>query len=514
MGKDVKNIAKVSIATVGSRVMGLVRDSATMAYMSINAVSAAYTFAFTLPNLFRRLLGEGALTAALIPLFSQTLKKDGRDEAFSFLNKVLTRGGILMAALSLLGMSIAAIAAFFLDEGSDAQRFLLGANFSVVLMPYLTLVCLAAVFSAALNVMGSFGVPSITPALHNISIICGLFAGVAFFGKSDTVSLAYSMCAGWLVGGAIQLGMPAFWLYKRGWRYSFDLSPAPILGELYSLFLPALLGAAVFQLNIFISKMLALFLNNTALPTLYLSSRIIEFPLGVFTLAIATVYFPKLAKLGAAKDEAGYKREYSNGFVMTMCIAVPAMFGIVATARDILTLLFEWGLFNAKDVDICLPVLVVSVIGLPFFAVSTFATRGFHSNKDTRTPVKISYWSFAVNIALSLLLMFPFGAAGLAGANVAAAAMQSVMLNAKLTRKYGNISEWAEILKIAAASLIMALSVRLARDVIAGYFSGKALAFAVCCGIIPAATVLYFALLKIFKFKRFENLLKLVLRKK
>lgn len=183
-------------------------------------------------------------------------------------------------------------------------------------------------------------------------------------------------------------------------------------------------------------KWLALFLNDAALPTLYLSSRILEFPLGVFTLAIATVYFPKLSKLGDSGAE--FRREYSNGLVVTMGIAIPAMFGIIATSRDILALLFEWGLFGTKDVDVCLPVLIVSVIGLPFFALSTFATRGFHSTKDTRTPVKVSYWAFAANVALSLALMFPFGAAGLAGANVGAAALQALMLDAKLKRQARN----------------------------------------------------------------------------
>ena len=132
MGRDVKNIAKVAFATVGSRVLGLIRDSFTMAYMSIGAVSAAYTFAFTLPNLFRRLLGEGALTSAMIPIFSQTLKQDGEEKAFSFLNKVFTRGAILMLSISLLGMLIALFASLMLD--GDQQRFVLSANFSVVLL--------------------------------------------------------------------------------------------------------------------------------------------------------------------------------------------------------------------------------------------------------------------------------------------------------------------------------------------------------------------------------------------
>lgn len=505
MGRDVKNIVKVSGATVLSRVAGLVRDSATVAYIGIGAVSAAYTFAFTLPNLFRRLLGEGALTSALIPIFSQSLKNDGADGAFAFLNKVLTRGGILMVALALLGMAVAAGVSFCIDGGGENLRFALGADFSIVLMPYLVLVCLAAVFSAALNVVGSFGVPSITPALHNLSIIGGLAAGVLFFGAKDAVAIAYCMCAGWLVGGLIQLGLPAYWLSKRGWRFSFDLSPSPELAELYALFVPALFGAAVYQLNVFVSKMLALLLDDSALPTLYLSSRLVELPLGVFSLAIATVYFPKLSEFGTSGDAVSYKRTYADGFVTTMGIVIPAMLGILATARDILTMLFEWGLFGANDVDMCLPVLTVSVLGLPFFALSTFATRGFHSFKDTRTPMCVSCCSFAVNVVLSVSLMYPFGAAGLAAANVLAVAVQAFLLDMKLTKTRGRLGEGGEIAKIALASAAMFAAVYLARLAFAEFVSGKTLAVAVCCVLIPFGAVVYAVMLKILRFKRLEN---------
>ncbi len=512
MGKDVKNIAKVSSATIASRVLGLLRDSATMAYMSIGAVSAAYTFAFTLPNLFRRLLGEGALTSALIPIFATSLKKDGEEVAFAFLNKVFTRGAIVMVGLSLLGMLLATIASFYLQ--GDEQRFLLSANFSIVLMPYLALICLAAIFTAALNVLGSFGIPSVTPVIQNSAIICGLFFGVFSFGANNSISIAYCMCVAWLVGGAFQLGVPAYYLYRKGWRPKLDFTPSPQLSELYTLFMPALLGAAAYQLNVFVSKMLALFIDNSALPSLYLSSRIIEFPLGVFTLAIATVYFPKLAKLISTENAEDYAREYANGLVVTMCIATPATFGIIATAPDIISLLFQWGIFNSADSATCVPVLIVSSLGLPFFALATFATRGFHSRKDTKIPMKISYYSFATNIALSLILMKPFGAMGLAAANVLAAALQAIMLEIKISATRGRFGEWGEIGKILVASILMACAVFSLRKLLGGLIDGKTLSFAVCSALIPLGVVIYALALKLMKFKRLENLKKIVLRKK
>lgn len=497
MAGPLKNIVKISSATVGSRALGFARDAATMAFLGLSAVNAAYTFAFTLPNLFRRLLGEGALSSAMIPIFAQTLEKSGEKAAFDFLNKVLTRAAILLAVLTLAGMA-AAFAASRADM--QTQRFLLGAGYSAVLMPYMFLICLAAVFGSALNVLGSFGVPSVGPILLNISIICGIFLGARAF-PSDSIALGYCMCAAWLVGGALQMLIPAAWTYRKGWRFKFDLGKSPELGELYALFLPALAGAAIIQVNIFVSKMLAMLLNDAAIPALYIASRLLEFPLGVFTIAVATVFFPRLSALKASENAAEHKREYAKGFLMTLAVAVPATFGLIAFAPDILAVLFQWGVFNARDVEICTPVVIAAVAGLPFFSIATFATRGFHSAKDTKTPVKISACSFAANIALSLALMHPFGAAGLAAANAGAAALQAHMLSSGLRKKFGALGISKEALKIFAASSAMTAAAAAARCAAAGFLEDKALALFSCAVIIPAAAAAYFAFLMLFKSK-------------
>lgn len=380
MGGQLKNIAKISAATIGSRVLGFARDAATMAYLGLSAVNAAYTFAFTLPNLFRRLLGEGALSSAMIPIFAQSVEKSGKEAAFGFLNKVLTRTAILLAALTILGMALAFAAS---EADIQTQRFHLGASYLVVLMPYMFMICLAAVFGSALNVLGSFGMPSIGPMLLNISIICGIFIG-AWLYPSDDVALGYAMCAAWLVGGFLQMLIPAVWTYKKGWRFKFDLGKSDELGELYALFVPALAGAAIIQVNIFVSKMLALWLNDSAIPALYLASRLLEFPLGVFTIAIATVFFPRLSALKASDDTEAHKREYAKGFLMTLAVAIPATFGLVTFAPDIIALLFQWGVFKARDVDICTPVVIAAVSGLPFFQSQLSQRAGSIRRKTPR----------------------------------------------------------------------------------------------------------------------------------
>ncbi len=505
-----KNIAKVSGATIASRILGLVRDSATMAYLTFSAVSAAYTLAFTLPNLFRRLLGEGALSSAMVPIFSQSIKREGMDAAFAFLNKVLTRAGLLLAAICAIGILCSWLSAQCLSGAPE--RFYLGATFTTILIPYTFLICMAAVFSSALNVLDSFGVPSITPALHNLSIILALFAGIFFFGKDNSVALASSMCVGWLIGGVLQMGLPAYWLYRKGWRFSPDFGKSESLGELYSLFFPALMGAAVIQLNIFVSKILALFLSDAALPAIYLSERILEFPLGVFTIAIATVYFPRLSSISASGELKSYADEYKRGLTATLCISIPAMFGILSVSRDILVLLFEWGLFNSGDVDLCAPILSACILGLPFFSIATFATRGFHSRKDTRTPVKVSIYSFALNFVLALLFMNLWGAVGLVLANIAAAMLQAYMLQSGLRRAFGPLGIGGNLAKILGASLIMAAIVIAGRCVMAQFFDGKILSTLVCAILIPAGASAYFILLRLMKFDQLPQIKKLLKR--
>ncbi len=510
MAKAFKDIAKLSMATMGSRILGLVRDSASMAYIGLGAVSAAYTFAFTLPNLFRRLLGEGALTSAMVPIFTQTLNEEGKEGAFGFLNKTLSRAGLIFTAIVVAGMLLALITLH--TELSQTERFELGAAYSIILMPYMFLICMAAVFTAALNVLGSFGIPAIGPAALNIMIILGTFTGVYVFGNNSEL-IAYAMCGGWLAGGFLQMAIPAIYLRKFGWRFKFDLKGSAALSELWRLFLPACAGAAVIQLNIFASKILALFISNDALPSLYISSRMLELPLGVFAIAVATVYFPKLSSLSSSKDTQGYRREYKFGLIVTMAISVPATLGLVTLSQDILSTLFQWGIFGSKDVEICTPVMVAAVMGLPFFALATFATRGFHSTKDTKIPMRACCWSFAVNIILSLILMFKYGAVGLASANVGAAILQSAYLTFYLRKKFGNFGAWGSIVKITIASILMAISIEGGKQLTASYFDGRELAVLNCAIFIPIGCLLYLLFLKLVEFEQLDTLLKPVLKK-
>ena len=512
--RSLKNILKVAFGTFGSRVLGLFRDTLTLAFLGVNAVSSAFFFGFTIPNLFRRLMGEGALSSAFIPIFSQTLKNGGEEKAFDFLNKIISRAFLILCAIVIFGISISEIFYFFAEKSANfsGERFLLGSTFASIMLPYMVLICLAALICAALNVLGHFALPALTAVWLNIAIISSILIGAAFF-NGNANAIAKCMCAGVLLGGLAQLFIPLFQLKRSGWKFSPSLKSTGEVREFNALFLPALVGASVIQANILVSNMLALKVSDIAVSAIYVSSRLIELPLGIFTFAIITVYFPKLSLASAKNAEEEYSRHFSKAVISLMLICVPSCVGLIALAPEVLKLLFEWGKFGNADVELCAPILILGSMGIPFYSLATLSSRGFHSVKDMKTPMKVSAMAFGVNLASALLLMGKFGAMGLVGANVISGAFQAILLNVLFSKKRRMQNVVSEILKILASAALMGLSLWILKPHLASLLSGKFSAAANAAILVPLGIAIYFALLFIFKFRDFGEIKKLVKRK-
>lgn len=507
-GESLRNVAKVSFGTLGSRILGLVRDMLTMAYLGSNAVSSAFIFGFTIPNLFRRLMGEGALSSAFIPIFAHTLKDRGKDEAFGFLNRALTRVAIILMLLTLAGAGISLACHFAFASG---ERYVLGTAFATFMMPYMIFICLAAVLCGALNVMGAFAIPALNAVWLNIALISSTLIGWLIYG-SDIVSIAKSMCVGALLGGFAQFIIPAWELRRKGWRYRPDFGRCDAIGELFRLFLPALVGAGVIQLNMLVINTLALVVDDSAVSSIYVSSRLVELPLGMFTIAIITVYFPKLSMLSKADDAAGYSKEYAKGLVSIMFISLPAALGLFALREDILGLLFQWKNFGSSDVGACAPILAISALAIPFYSLATYSTRGFHSLKDTKTPVKISALAFFVNLGAALALMGHFGAKGLVAANLISALFQSALLNMSFRKRRSAESAIGETAKCLVAATVMFAFICAARPLMPEFADAKISAAINCAAFIPAGAAVYMLSLAALRFKGFREILK-ILRK-
>lgn len=516
MGGQLKQISSVAIATVGSRVLGLVRDVLIFAVLGVGPVNSAFVLAFTLPNLFRRLLGEGALTSAVIPVLSGNLAKEGRESGFGILNRVLSRLALVLLAIAVPGCGLLLLVK---QVPGLAPRWYLGAELAALLLPYVIFICLAAMLSAGLHVLGRFFAPAIGPVLLNLAMITSLGMAVWWVDGADPAACVWWLCGGVMVGGFFQLALPWLVLRGEGWRFRPDLRSTVDTREISRLLLPAVAGAAVFQVNIVVSRLLAYSLNEEAAGILYLANRLVELPLGIFAASVTTVFFPLMARQVAAADGSGFLRTYERGLRLISVITLPAAAGLLVLAGPILRSLFEWGLFGAGDVVRTIGPLAVFSLGLPLYGWSSLATRGLHSWKEMQTPVRVGIVNAGLNLVLSLLLMGPLGEVGLALANVIAGLVFSVLLERALRRRLGEgpfsrSLVWG-IGRMLLATVVMGLAVAgLAAALEAVVAASKLRALLTVALGIPFGVACYAGMLKVLRVPEVTEGWRLLVRRK
>jgi len=491
-----RRISEVAGWTFASRILGLLRDVLLFTSLGTGALNSAFILAFTLPNLFRRLLGEGALTSSSIPVLSAVLERDGKEGSLALFTAIINRLGLFLLVLQVLFLP-----AFFLVHllPGLAERWHLAARLSVLLFPYMWFICLGALVCGMLNVLGRFGLAAFNQVWLNVLMIGTLVFGMwQFPGEGWVRVLLLSM--GVVAGGVLQLVVPAGGLLRSGWRPQLRLDPHPELNRVLKLFLPGLLGAAIFQLNILVSRFLAFSLDDTATGLLYIASRLVELPLGVFAIAITTVIFPDLSRLASTGSGEAFGRIYSRGLGLIFLITLPACAGLVLLAHPILSFLFQWGLFEARDVTAARPVLMVSALGLPFFAWSSLVTRAWYARQELTIPVRMAAVNLVLNLILGLILMRPFGAVGLALANTLSAAVHCLVLQALLPGKTVHRSGAGVILLPALALVLMAAFAIAASLWLNRFpFDEKLINLLIVGLVIPASAGLYFGLLVLFR---------------
>ena len=511
MLQNLKNIVVVSLSTVGSRVLGLVRDILIFAALGASLWNDAFILAFTLPNLFRRLLGEGALTSAMVPIFSDVLQRAGRSAAFVFFNQVLLRLFLILSGLVVSGMlAFGALA----KSGLLSDRWTLGAELAVVLLPYMIFICIAAIVSAGLHILGRFAVAASTPMLLNLAMIGALIAGMWL--DEGQAQIVYWLCGGVLVGGLLQLLLPAWDLARQGWRPRVEQAASSEMSELWRLFLPGLMGAAILQVNILVSRLLAYSLDESAVSVLYLASRLMELPLGIFTVAVATVFFPLLARSVSEGDDHGFASALTQGMRLVVGISLPAGVGLFVLGQPILELLFRWGAFSPQNVSQTIPLIAIYGLGLPFYSAATFATRGLHACKDMKTPVRVAGLCLFVNLISGLVLMQFYGACGLAAGNVLAAIVQSACLWRALSKHRSEVGFShlrGAFTKVLCAGLGMGLFCFIGHACVLSFELADKLNAAVVVGVfVPSGAALYFGLLYLLKFEELDVLAGMVRR--
>lgn len=434
-----KKVFGVSSMVLTSRILGLVRDLMMTKILGAGAAADAFFVAFKLPNFFRRLFAEGAFSAGFVPLFSSALGKDitadSRLKADHMASAVLS--WFLPVLILLLVVMEAAMVPVMLgltggygDPGSD--KFALTVMLGRLTFPYLVFVSLCAFLSAILNAYDKFRAAAFAPVLLNITLISAMVLA-----PSDQQSVARWLSAGVSLSGLFQ----CVWLWamvkKLGVKIRLGRPRlSPEVKALWSLVLPAALGAGVVQLNLLMDVVLAArFLDDGAVSWLYYADRLNQLAVGIVGVAVGTVLLPQISRLIAADDRQGAVDAQNRGLELAMALTLPAAVALTMIAGPVITTLFERGAFTAADTDMTAIALMAYAGGLPAYVLVKILTPGFHGRKDTKTPVVISVVALLVNLGVNLALIGPLGHFGLAIGTALASWVNTALLFLVLTRR-------------------------------------------------------------------------------
>ncbi len=451
-----RRVGTVSFYTLLSRILGLVRDAVLAWAFGATRAADAFYVAFRIPNLLRRFVAEGALTIAFVPIYTEQLKRSKKDglEAASV---VFTYLSLFLALISVLGIAFApfvvkVIALGFTDH---PEKFELTVFLTRIMFPYIMLISLVALAMGILNSLKHFSAPAASPIFLNIGIIFG-----AVVLERTCVIPAEGVAIGVLIGGAMQLLIQIPVLIREGMlpRFNFNWRH-PALKGLLLLMIPSAFGAAVYQINVVVITFLASYLPEGSVSYLWYADRVSEFPLGIFSLAVATVTLPTLSDHAAAKDITSLKKTMNYSLRLALLIDIPSSVGLYLLALPITQVLFERGEFSDKAAVATAAALGFFALKVPFVSGVRNLVPGFFALKDARTPVYVAALAVVVNAASAYLLMKPMLHVGLALAIVISSAVNLMVLVYLFRRKVGPIGArklLASVARTAVATAVMA----------------------------------------------------------
>ncbi len=431
-----KNTLFMTIAVFFSRILGLLRDLIFAGFFGTSYIADAFNLAFILPNLLRRLFGEGALSAAFIPLYNEIGIKRGKKDQIHYGIQVVSVLSIFLVILSLIGTLLAPLIVRIFAPGFDEQTAQLTVKLARIMFPYLFLVGVSSTLIAILNSHGHFFIPGLSSAFFNIGMIAtlGLYA---LLKPSDMNVYAVVLSYGVLLGGVLQTVVNFPQLKRHGYRIQLSVKGnTEAMGQLWNRFLPGVVGIAILQINLVVDRMLASYLPEGSISSLTYAYRLMQLPLGMFGVAAGTAAIPEFSRLIVKKEwpELSSKIRFASLSMVFLMIPVTAF--IAASGQDIIRVIFMRGAFDAHALAMTTPALVMYSAGLVFFSVNRILVPVFHAHGNTRTPVIISGIATASNIVLNLILMQFLAHVGLALATSLSAVVQTAILIILIKKKY------------------------------------------------------------------------------
>lgn len=445
----------ISLATLSSRILGFIRDIIIARLFGIYIYAQAFVVAFRIPNLFRDLVAEGASNAAVVPVLSQYHHQRSKEEFWELANLLLNLAVVVLSVITILGIIFSPLLVRLIAPGFivSAEKLQATINLNRIIFPYILLIGLAAYAMAVLNSLKSFAVSAFAPCLLNISIIiCALLLG------EGTKGLA----AGVLLGGILQLAVQVPLLYKKGFhpKVAFNFNH-PGLIQIKKLMLPRLASSSIYQLNNFADTIfgsLAAIVGDGGVAVLYFAYRLIQFPVGIFSNAIAQAILPTFSTQVLESDHENLKDTLSWGLRTVFFVMLPVTAFFMVLARPLILTFFGGGKFDLHSAILTGDALFFYSIGLSAYGATKILQNCFFALKDTVTPTKIAGLALFLNIALNAILMFPLQIGGLALATSISGIITFFILFFILSRRLNGFQEdkiFFSFLRIACATLAM-----------------------------------------------------------
>ena len=416
-----------------SRLFGLARDMVFAALFGAGFAADAFNIAFTIPNVFRRFLAEGALSIAFVPIFTEYKTNKSKAESYHLYSVTFTLFSIILILVTALGVLASPWLVKLFAPGFVTDKFELAVFLNRLMFPYLFFIGLTSLFVGILNTHRHFAAPAAAPVLLNCAIIASALSLSGLVEPPIT-----SMAIGVLAGGLLEVLIQLPFLKKHGIRLRIRFQKGhPAVNKMLKLMGPAAFGLAVYQINILVSRALASFLPEGSVTYIYYSDRFLELPLGIFAVAIATVALPSLSEYATKNQIDKLKDTLGFALRLTFFVCIPAMVWMAVCREPVISTLLQRGRFSYNDTLATSAVFLMASFGIWAIAAIRNMVPAFYALSDIKTPVTIAFISFLLNAGLSVILMHPMGASGLTLANSISAIINISLLGIALRRKIG-----------------------------------------------------------------------------
>ncbi|MBI4388037.1 MAG: murein biosynthesis integral membrane protein MurJ [Candidatus Omnitrophica bacterium] len=454
-----KSAGTIGGLTTISRICGYFRDASLAIVLGAGGSMDAFTIAFRLANLFRRLLGEGAMMAAFVPVFAEYRANHSSEELWKFVSKFFYTLALVLVGVVTLQMVFSPTIVSIMSPGfmKVAGKWELTVFLNRLMAPYLFFVGLAAVLMAVLNSMKSYAVSAANPIFFNLMVIFSAFTLAKAFDDP-----AVGIAIGVLFGGVLQMlvQVPAAW--QKGMRFVPSISfRHPAIQRISTLMIPGMVGIGIYQINLLVDSIMGSLLPEGSVSAIYYSNRVVELVQGIFIVSFATVILTEMSRHAAQKNEREMKETLSFSLRMVSFVTIPASLGLAILAQPITQVLFQHGNFNATDTERTAFALVFYAIGIFFVAGARIVVQAFYAIQDTKTPVRCAFVSLVVNLIGNWLLMHPLKQGGIALATSLAAAVNFFQLLSIYQKRFGLI-DWEmykdSFVRILTQSIAMAFS--------------------------------------------------------